>query len=142
MQQLDIMAKDISTTCSANNATEANTTNSEWNYINDLTDEDEAHYILEKIKKLREDVEDVTRNINKILETRNKLKKEGLMFYTEVTIKHLLLHVYKIIGKARHIEGYYTTSNGKHAIPHKEISKTKIFFLGYIDEELNELHTT
>ena len=128
MQPLDTMAKDISTTCSTNNTTDANTTNSEWNYINDLTDEDEAHYILEKIQRLQEDGEDITRNINKILETRNKLKKEGLMFYTEVTIKQQLLHVYKIIGKARRIEGYYTTFNGKYAIPHKEIRKAKIFF--------------
>ena len=73
MQPLDTMAKDISTTCSTNNTTDANTTNSEWNYINDLTDEDEAHYILEKIQRLREDGEDVARNINKILETRSKL---------------------------------------------------------------------
>ena len=40
MQPLDTITKDISTTCSANNTTDANTTNSEWTYINDLTDEE------------------------------------------------------------------------------------------------------
>ena len=69
MQPLDTITKDISTTCSANNTTDASMTNSEWSYINDLTDEecilhsaiaslacsdeDEARYILEKIKRLR-----------------------------------------------------------------------------------------
>ena len=104
-------------------------------------DEDEKRYILDKLQKIIEDGEDVEHNINKLLETRSKLEKEGLMFYKEAIICQQLMHVYKIVGKARSIEGYYTTFNGEYAIPHKEIRKAKIFFLGDIDTELTYLYT-
>ena len=131
-------AKDISTTCSTNDATEANTTNNEWDYLKDLTDEDEKHYFSSYIAKLRGDGEDITRSINKLLETRNKLKKEGLALYKEVIINGCLTPIYKQLGTPKDIKGYYTPFNGLYSIPWKAVYKTKLDICG-IEIELEEL---
>ena len=138
MQRVNTIAKDISTTCSSNDATEANTTNSEWDYLKDLTDEDEKHYINNYIAKLREDGEDITRSISKLLETRSKLKKEGLMFYKEVVIHGYLISIYIQVGTLRDIKGFYLTFNGTYAIRHRDLYKLKIVDSALLEELLED----
>ena len=165
MEQINTTTKVISAACSSNDSVDANKTNSE-EYLthsaiaslsyNDeecimhsaiaslsYNDEDEKRYILKKkLQQIKEAGEDIEHNINKLLETRSKLEKEGLMFYKEANINQQLMHVYKIVGEPRSIQGYYTTFNGEYAIPHKEIRKAKIFFLGDIDEAFTYLYTS
>ena len=138
MQRVNKIAKDISTTCSSNDATDANTSNSGWDYLKDLTDEDEKHYFASYLTKLRNDGEDITRSINKLLETRNKLKKEGLTLYKEIIIDGCLIPIYKKLEPAKGIKGYYTTFNGLLSIPWKNIDKTSLDVCG-LEEELEAL---
>ena len=155
MQQINKITQDNSTNYSSNETIDAKTTNSEWDYIKDLTDaktsnsewdyikelvdENEHDYFLGKIHKLEQEGRDITLNINKMLETRNKLKLEGLHFYKEVCIYGEFLTIYKQLGVPKNIQGFYITFNGAYAIPYKDFYKLKIGD-GLLFEELLEEH--
>ena len=140
MEKTNDNTKDISTTCGNSDVLDVSTTNSDWNYIQDLTDTDEKQYIMDYMQQLRQAGEDITHNINQLLETRNKLKQLGLQFYKEVEIQKITFTIFKQIGTPKEVKGYYTTFNGLYSIQWKEIDRSKIMVMD-IEDYLEDLGT-
>ena len=124
MEKNNEATTEDATDYNSTNILDVSTNNSEWNYIEDLTDTDEKQYMVERLERIVQDGKDVTNSIQRFLDTRNKLRSEGLQFYKEVRISNHIFTIYKQIGTPKDVNGYYTTFNGLYSIPWKEINRS------------------